>query len=65
MSDIIVAIYFIATIVGLKRPIYGSIAGLMLSIGYCYWGTTISLYLWILIPIFGALFGFLFPLSVR
>jgi phosphate/sulfate permease len=65
MSDIIVAIFFIATIVGLKRPIYGSIAGLMLSIGYCYWGTNIGLYSWILIPIFGALLGFLFPLSVR
>ena len=65
MSDIIVAIFFIATIVGLKRPIYGSIAGLMLSIGYCYWGTNSGLYSWILIPIFGALFGFLCPLSVR
>jgi hypothetical protein len=65
MSDIIVAIFFIATIVGLKRPIYGSIAGLMLSIGYCYWGTNIGLNSWVLLLIFGALFGFFFPLSVR
>ena len=65
MSDIIVAIFFIATIVGLKRPIYGSIAGLVLSIGYCYFGKSVGLFSWILISMFGALFGFVFPLSVR
>ncbi len=65
MSDIIVAIFFIATIVGLKKPIYGSIAGLVLSIGYCYFRNNMGLYSWVLLPIFGALFGFLFPLSAR
>ena len=65
MSDIIVVIFFIATIVGIKRPIYGSIAGLVVSIGYCYFGKTVGLSSWILIPVFGALFGFGFPLSVR
>jgi phosphate/sulfate permease len=65
MSDIIVAIFFIATIVGLKKPIYGSVAGLLLSIGYCYFETNIGIYSWVLMPIFGALFGFVFPLSVR
>ena len=65
MSDIIVAIFFIATIVGLKKPIYGSIAGLLLSTGYCYFETNIGISSWVLMPIFGALFGFVFPLSVR
>ena len=65
MTDIIIPIFFIATIVGLKKPIYGSITGLVLSIGYCYFRTNIGLYSWLLIPIFGALFGFVFPLSVR
>jgi phosphate/sulfate permease len=65
MSDIIVAIFLIATVVGIKKPIYGSIVGLVLSMGYCYFGTNIGLYSWVLIPIFGALFGFLFPLSAR
>ena len=65
MSDIIVAIFFIATIVGLKKPIYGSVAGLFLSIGYCYFETNIGIYSWVLMPIFGTLFGFVFPLSVR
>jgi hypothetical protein len=65
MSDIIVAIFFIATIIGLKRPIYGSIAGLVLSIGYCYFEKSVGLSSWMLIPMLGALFGFLFPLSVR
>ncbi|MEJ2642418.1 MAG: hypothetical protein P8010_22915, partial [Desulfosarcinaceae bacterium] len=54
-----------ATIIGLKKPIYGSIAGLVLSIGYCYFGKSVGLSSWMLIPMFGALFGFLFPLSVR
>lgn len=65
MSDIIVAIFFIATMVGLKRPIYGSLAGLVLSIGYCYFEERVGISSWMLIPIFGALFGFVFPLSVR
>ena len=65
MTDIIVALFFIATIVGLKRPIYGSIAGLVPSIGYCYFRNNIGLYAWVLLPIFGALFGYLFPLSAR
>ena len=65
MSDIIVAIFFIATIVGLKKPIYGSITGLVLSIGYCYFGKSVGLSSWMWIPMFGALFGFVFPLSVR
>jgi hypothetical protein len=65
MSDIVVAIFFIATIVGLKKPIYGSISGLILSIGYCYFAKNITLYSWALIPILSALFGLVFPLSVR
>jgi len=65
MSDIMVAILFIATLIGLKKPVFGSIAGLLLSMGYCYFGTSIGLYSWVLMPMFGALFGFVFPLSVR
>ena len=65
MSDIIIPIFFIATIVGFKKPIYGSIAGLVLSTWYCYFKSNIGLYSWVLIPIFGALFGYLFPFSAR
>jgi hypothetical protein len=65
MSHIIVAIFFVATIVGLKKPIYGSAAGLLLSIGYCYLESNIGIYSWVLIPILGTLFGLMFPLSIR
>ena len=65
MSDIIIAIFFIATIVGFIKPIYGSIAGLVLSIGYCFFGKNIGLFSWVFIPVFGAFFGFAFPLTVR
>ena len=65
MSDIIVVIFFVASMVGLKKPIYGSISGLILTIAYCYFSTDINIYSWFLLPIFGALFGLLFPISIR
>ena len=65
MSDIIVVIFFVASMVGLKNPIYGSISGLILSIAYCYFSADINIYSWFLLPIFGALFGLLLPISIR
>lgn len=65
MSDIIVVIFFVASMVGLKKPIYGSISGLILSIAYCYFSTDINIYSWFLLPIFGAIFGLLLPISIR
>ena len=65
MSDIIVVIFFIASMVGLKNPIYGSISGLILSIAYCYFSTEINIYSWFLLPIFGAIFGLLMPISIK
>ena len=65
MSDIIVVIFFVASMVGLKNPIYGSISGLILSIAYCYFSTDINIYSWFLLPIFGAVFGLIFPISIR
>ena len=51
--------------VGLKKPIYGSISGLILSIAYCYFSTDINIYSWFLLPIFGAIFGLLIPISIK
>ena len=65
MSDIIVVIFFVASMVGLKKPIYGSISGLILSIAYCYFSTDINIYSWFLLPVFGAIFGLLLPISIR
>ena len=65
MSDIIVVIFFVASMVGLKKPIYGSISGLILTIAYCYFSTDINIYSWFLLPIFGAVFGLIFPISIR
>ena len=65
MSDIIVVIFFVASMVGLKKPIYGSISGLILTIAYCYFSSDINIYSWFLLPIFGALFGLLLPISIR
>lgn len=65
MSDIIVLICFIAVIIGIKSPIYGFITGMLVSIGYCYLGQTVGIFSWILLPLLGALLGFVFPYSVR
>jgi hypothetical protein len=65
VSDIIVVIFIVASMVGLKKPIYGSISGLILSIAYCYFSTDINIYSWFLLPIFGAIFGLLIPKSVK
>jgi phosphate/sulfate permease len=65
MSDIIVANFFYRYDCWLKKANIRFYSGLVLSIGYCYFGTNIGLYSWVLIPILGALFGFVFPLSVR
>ena len=65
MSDIIIVIFFVASIVGLKKPIYGSISGLILTIAYCYFSTDINILSWFLLPTFGAVFGFIFPISIR
>jgi hypothetical protein len=51
--------------VGLKKPIYGSISGLMVSIAYCYFSTDINIYSWFSLPIFGAIFGLLIPISIK
>ena len=65
MSDIIVVIFFVASMIGLKKPIYGSISGLILSIIYCYFSADITIYSWLFLPIFGAVFGLIFPISIR
>lgn len=65
MFDILVVIFFVASMVGLKNPIYGSISGLILSIAYCYFSADINIYSWFLLPILGALFGLFLPISIK
>jgi hypothetical protein len=64
VSDIIVVIFFVSSMIGLKKPIYGSISGLILSIVYCYFSADITIYSWFFLPIFGAVFGLIFPISI-
>ena len=65
MSDIIVVIFFVASMVGLRNPISGSISGLILSIAYCYFNIDVDIYSWFLLPIFGAILGLLIPISIK
>ena len=65
MTDIIIIIFFISVFVGLDKPLYGLLAGLILSIGYCFFVKNLDTYLWILYPIAGSFLGYIFPISVR
>ena len=65
MTDIIVAILIISIPVGLDRPAYGSIVGLVLSSGYCFFAQNTEIYHWLLYPALGALLGYVFPVAAR
>lgn len=65
MIDIIVAIFFISIPVGLDKPLYGSIVGLVFSSGYCFFAQNIEIYHWFIYPVVGALLGYLFPIAAR
>ena len=65
MSDIIAVIFVVASMVGLKKPIYGSISGLLFAVAYCYFSTDINISSWFLLPLFGAIFGLFIPLSIK
>ena len=65
LTDIIILIFFISVLVGLDKPLYGLLAGLILSIGYCFFVKNLDTYLWILYPIACSFLGYIFPISVR
>ena len=65
MSDIIVAIFFVSTLVGLKKPVFGGVVGLIFTLVYCFFSAGNEVYLWIALPILGFILGFLFPTSIR
>lgn len=58
-------IFVLAVFIGLEKPIYGAIVGLLVSIGYCFLARIIDIHLWFFYPIIGMLLGFLSPISVR
>ena len=65
MADIIIVIFFVSVFVGLDKPLYGLLAGLVLSIGYCFLINNLDTNQWVLYPIVGSLIGFMIPICVR
>ncbi len=65
MSDIFLVIFFVSIFVGLKKPIYGGFAGLIIGFAFCF--ITINFYdhQWIFIPVASYFLGLILPLSVR
>jgi hypothetical protein len=51
--------------VGLKKPVFGGIAGLIFTLIYCFFSAGNEVNVWIVLPILGLILGFSFPISIR
>ena len=65
MSDIFLIIFFVSILIGLKKPIYGGFAGLIIGITFCFFTVNFYSHQWILIPVAAYFLGLILPLSVR
>ncbi len=65
MSDIFPVIFFVSILIGLKKPIYGGFAGLLIGLTFCFFTINFYHHQWILIPVASYFVGILLPLSVR
>ncbi|CAD7849667.1 MAG: hypothetical protein [Olavius algarvensis Delta 4 endosymbiont] len=65
MSDLFIAIFFVSILIGLKKPIYGGLAGLFLGLIFCFFTINFYHHQWIAIPVASYLVGLILPLSVR
>ncbi len=65
MSDIFLIIFFASILIGLKKPIYGGFAGLIIGITFCFFTVKFYNHQWILIPVASYIVGLILPLSTR
>jgi hypothetical protein len=65
MSDIFLAIFFVSIPIGLKKPLYGGFAGLLIGLAFCFFTVKFYHHQWLLIPLASYLVGLIAPLSVR
>ncbi len=65
MIDIFPIIFFASILIGLKKPIYGGFAGLIIGITFCFFTVKFYNHQWILIPVASYIIGLILPLSIR
>ena len=65
MGDIFIVIFFVSILVGLKKPIYGGLAGMLIGLTFCFFTIKFYNHQWIFIPVASYFIGLILPLSVR
>jgi hypothetical protein len=65
MSDIFLVIFFVSILIGVKKPIYGGFAGLLIGLAFCFFTISFYNHQWIFIPVASYFIGLILPLSVR
>ena len=65
MGDIFLVIFFASILIGIKKPIYGGFAGLLIGLALCFFTVPFYHLRWILIPVTSYGVGVTCPLSVR
>ena len=65
MSDYFLVIFFVSILIGLKEPIYGAFAGLLIGLTFCFLKVNFYHHQWILIPVASYVVGLILPLSVK
>jgi hypothetical protein len=65
MSDIFLVIFFVSIPIGLKKPIYGGFAGLLIGLLFCFFTINFYHHQWIFIPVASYFLGLILPLSAR
>ena len=51
MSDIFLIIFFVSILIGLKKPIYGGFAGILIGLAFCFFTLDFYNHQWIFIPV--------------
>jgi len=65
MSDIFLVIFFVSIIIGLRKPIYGGFAGLIIGLILCFFTIEFFNHDWIFIPVVSYIVGLIVPLSIK
>ena len=65
MIDIFPIVFFASILIGLKKPIYGGLAGLIIGITFCFFTVKFYNHQWIFIPVASYIIGLILPLSIR
>jgi hypothetical protein len=58
-------IFFVSIPIGLKNPIYGGFAGLLIGLTLCFFRIEFSNHQWIFIPLASYVVGLILPLAIR